>query len=82
MEKIDEKIVSDARGRVISAGNFLFDAELDLERLVDLLETNLVSGKITEEMMAFYPIAKRALDAINSFHKFSYLALREKKGGY
>ena len=71
--KIDEKIVSKARRRAISAGNFLCDAGLELEGLVDLLDTNLVSGKIPKEMMAFYPIAKRVLDAINSFHEFSYL---------
>ena len=71
--KIDEKIVSEARRLAISAGNFLCDAELDLERLVDSLDANLVSGKIPKEMMAFYPIAKRVLEAINSFHRFSYL---------
>lgn len=74
MKEIDEKIVSEVRQRTLSAENFLCDVELDLEALIDLLKTNLVSGKIPKEMMAFYPIAERLSDAIDAFRRFSYLA--------
>lgn len=77
--KVDEKIVYAIRERATSTGNFLCDAAIDIEKLVDLLKTNLVSGKIPKEMMAFYPIAERLADAINSFNKFSYLVYGEEE---